>query len=288
MVQLADADIQTREVLGWRGVHLLHSRGSSWSQKTRIVLNLQGIEWISHPIDIAIKKENTSAWFLGINPRGLVPVLVHDGIVHIESNDIIRYVDDCFDGPKLIPVGSEQEVSQLLAQENAIHMDLRNLTLRFLAPKAVVKKSADQIEQYRREGSGRVGGEVDPDKEREIDYWEAFAIHGITDDGVRTAVETFHSAFTDFDSRLAEAPYLLGRDLSLVDIAWFVYATRVVSTGYPLADLHPRVDRWFHGLAGRPEFAGEVVPTLPIRVAATLMQIHARLTGRTLRRIAGI
>ena len=32
-------------------------------------------------------------WFLGINPRGLVPVLVHDGAVHIESNDIIQYLD---------------------------------------------------------------------------------------------------------------------------------------------------------------------------------------------------
>src|SRR5580704_13795250 len=89
MVQLADGDIKTREVLGWKGVHVLHFMGSSCSQKLRIFLNLKGIPWQSHPIDLPAY-ENMQPWFLGINPRGLVPVLVHDGAVHIESNDIIQ------------------------------------------------------------------------------------------------------------------------------------------------------------------------------------------------------
>ncbi len=288
MVQLADSDIQTHEVLDWRGVHLLHFQGSSCSQKTRIVLNLKRVEWTSHPVDIAIKKENTSPWFLGINPRGLVPVLVHDGVVHIESNDVIRYIDESFDGPKLIPIGFEGEVEKLLAAEDAIHLDLRNLTLRFLAPKAAVEKSAEQIARYRSEGSGTVRGEVDPDKQREIDFWEMFARRGITDDMVCGSVETFQSAFADFESRLATQPYLLGADLSLVDIAWFIYAARVRSTGYPLAELHPRVDRWFEGFAAQSEFADEIESPLPIRLAAALVQLHDRLTGRSLRKITGI
>ena len=53
MVQLADGDIKTREVLGWKGVHVLHFMGSSCSQKLRIFLNLKGIPWQSHPIDLA-------------------------------------------------------------------------------------------------------------------------------------------------------------------------------------------------------------------------------------------
>ncbi len=92
MVQLVDSDIKTREVLGWKGVHVLHFAGSSCSQKLRIFLNLKGIPWESHPIDLP-GNENFRPWFLGINPRGLVPVLVHDGAVHIESNDIIQYLE---------------------------------------------------------------------------------------------------------------------------------------------------------------------------------------------------
>jgi hypothetical protein len=80
MVQLVDSDIKTREVLGWKGVHVLHFMGSSCSQKLRIFLNLKGIKWESHLVDL-FTNENFRPWFLGINPRGLVPVLVHDGAV---------------------------------------------------------------------------------------------------------------------------------------------------------------------------------------------------------------
>ena len=100
MVQLVDSDIKTREVLGWKGVHVLHFVGSSCSQKVRIFLNLKGIPWESHPIDLP-GNENFRPWFLGINPRGLVPVLVHDGAVHIESNDIIQYLEKTFPNPRL-------------------------------------------------------------------------------------------------------------------------------------------------------------------------------------------
>ena len=98
MVQLVDGDIKTREVLDWKGVHVLHFMGSSCSQKLRIFLNLKGIEWQSHIVDL-FTNENFRPWFLGINPRGLVPVLVHDGAVHIESNDIIAYLERAFPTP---------------------------------------------------------------------------------------------------------------------------------------------------------------------------------------------
>ena len=92
MVQLLDSDIKTREVLDWKGVHLIHYMGSSCSQKVRIFLNLKGIDWQSHTIDL-LANENVEPWFLGINPRGLAPVLIHNGAVHIESNDIIQYLE---------------------------------------------------------------------------------------------------------------------------------------------------------------------------------------------------
>ena len=46
MVQLADSDISTKEVLDWQGIHLIHFAGSTCSQKTRIFLNLKGIDWL--------------------------------------------------------------------------------------------------------------------------------------------------------------------------------------------------------------------------------------------------
>ena len=157
MVQLVDSDIKTREVLGWKGVHVLHFMGSSCSQKLRVFLNLKGIPWQSHPIDLP-GNENMQPWFLGINPRGLVPVLVDDGAVHIESNDIIQYLEKKFPAPKLIPAGHENEVAALLKHEDDLHLDLRTLSFRFVfAPPGPPKPAAalrSYASQRRRHGAG--------------------------------------------------------------------------------------------------------------------------------------
>ena len=131
MVQLVESDIKTREVLDWKGVHVLHFMGSSCSQKLRVFLNLKGIPWESHHVDL-MANENFRPWFLGINPRGLVPVLVHDGAVHIESNDIIAYLEKIFPQPRLVPEGHENEVGALLKHEGDLHFDLRRLSFRFV------------------------------------------------------------------------------------------------------------------------------------------------------------
>ncbi len=62
----------------------------------------------SHHLDIS-KFENFTEWYMGINPRGLLPALVHDGDVHIESNDIIKYVDETFDGQRLYPTDPAEQ-----------------------------------------------------------------------------------------------------------------------------------------------------------------------------------
>jgi len=120
MVQLVESDIKTREVLDWKGVHVLHFMGSSCSQKLRVFLNLKGIPWESHHVDL-MANENFRPWFLGINPRGLVPVLVHDGAVHIESNDIITYLEKTFPQPRLIPEGHETEGSRAAMFADSLH-----------------------------------------------------------------------------------------------------------------------------------------------------------------------
>ena len=131
-------------------------------------------------------------------------------------------------------------------------------------------------------------GEVDPHKQREIEWWTAFGEHGVTDDAVRASVAVFRGHFDDFERRLANQRYLLGDTLSLVDIAWFIYATRILSVGYPLGELHPGVARWRSALAARPEFAREVRTPAPIRLVGGFVRLRDRLTGGSLGTVAGL
>ena len=110
-MKLDKSDIKTKEVLNWNGVHLLHFSGSACSQKIRIFCNIKKINWTSHVINL-IKQEQFSNWFLGINPRGLVPTLVHNGDVHIESNDIMFYLDGVFSDQRLFPIDMIDEIKK--------------------------------------------------------------------------------------------------------------------------------------------------------------------------------
>jgi len=276
MVQLVDSDIKTREVLGWKGLHLLHFAGSSCSQKVRIFLNLKGIAWESHHIDLP-GNENFKPWFLGINPRGLVPVLVHDGAIHIESNDIIQYLEKRFPEPKLIPAGHENEVAALLRHEDDLHLDLRTLSFRFVFAPPGPPKPAEALASYAANGSGTVQGLKDRDKGIQIEFWQRAAKEGFSDERARASAQKFRAEFNALDKRLANAPYLMGDSLSVLDIAWFIYAHRLSLAGYPLQRLHPHVFAWKERLGARPEFAKEIAGT---RAPATPV-------ARTLEQVAG-
>ena len=159
MVQLIESDIQTKEVLDWKGLHLFHFASSSCSQKTRVSLNLKNINWHSHLVDLGAS-ENCTEYYLGINPRGLVPTLVHDGEVHIESNDILTLLDERFPNVRLIPSGMEDQVAVLLHHEDDLHLDLRTLTFRFTQPRGKEPRSKRRSRITGNEGPARFAASV--------------------------------------------------------------------------------------------------------------------------------
>ena len=287
MVQLLESDIRTRDVLDWKGVHLFHFHSSSCSQKTRIVLNLKNVDWTSHHVDIS-KSENLVERYLGINPRGLVPTLIVDGEVHIESNDIVSLLDARFPEPRLIPDGRDSEMAGFLRHEDDLHLDLRTISFRFTQPRGRAPKSEEVLADYRAGGSGTVLGKTDPNKAVEIEFWERIARDGITDEAVRVSAGRFRDSFEDLDRRLEDAPYIMGERLSMADIAWFIYVNRLIRCGYPMERLHPRLFAWFGPLRARPEFAREVEVPAEIQKAVEENQRRQREAGQTLIDVAGL
>jgi ganglioside-induced differentiation-associated protein 1 len=283
-MQLLDSDIKTREVLDWKGVHLIHFQGSSCSQKARIFLNLKDIGWTSHHLNLAAQK-NYDPWFLGINPRGLVPVLVHDGAVHIESNDILAYLNQSFPEPRLIPPVQHDAQISALREEDDLHMDIRTLTMRFVFPKFLAQKKPAGLKFFE-ESDGSISGEPDPHKAVELEFWASYAKQGITDQQAREAAKNFKRMYDGFELQLQNTRYLTGTDITLLDIAWFIYTHRLLSAGYPFARLHPAVYTWFTGLAGRPEFSKEVASAAPLKVVTAVLHMVQALKGTKLEQVA--
>lgn len=285
MPQLDEKEIRTREVLDWKGLHLLHFTGSSCSQKTRIFLNLKGIPWVSHPVNLVLQK-NYTPWFLGINPRGLVPVLVHDGRVIIESNDILAYLEEILPEPPLIPDGKMAQAASLLQEEDDLHLDIRTLTMRFVFPEFMVRKNPSSLTTFA-EDEGEIDGRRDPHKEVELRFWREMAEHGITDAQATEAAGNFRRHLQGLDARLAEHRFLLGDTLSVVDIAWYIYAHRLLAGGYPMARLHPKVETWYQGLHRKPEFRKEVLEPAPLVWFRKGFHLVQKMRGSTLPEVVG-
>ena len=229
MVQLVEADIRTREVLGWKGVHVLHFSGSSCSQKLRIFLNLKGIPWQSHPIDLLGQRELAALVSRHQSARaGAGPG--HDGAVHIESNDIIQYLERTFPDAE---AGSRRprERGRGAAQargRSASRSAHAELSLRVRAARsAEARGRAGKLPGQRRGTVRRPQGPREGDSDRILAARRELKALPTTGRALRR--RNFAPSSTRSTGRSAQQPYLMGNDLTVLDIAWFIYAAPAVA-----------------------------------------------------------
>ena len=269
-MKLDRSDIKTEEILDWKGIHLFHFSGSACSQKLRIFFNIKKINWNSHVINL-IKQEQFSEWFLGINPRGLVPTLVHDGDVHIESNEIMAYLDDVYKDNKLFPIDLIDEINKDLAFEDSLHHDLRRLTFRYIIPHALGKKNPSTIDA-KEQFEGTIQGKADENKSKEILFWKNHYKNGITDDEIVESANKFKNIYEDFDKTLKNQKYLKGDKFTVVDLAWYVSTKRLAMAGIPI-EKYKNVQKWFSNLDNDANFKKEIKIDIPIKVIAAAIKI---------------
>ena len=81
---------------------LYNNAYSTCSQKVRLVLAEKNIGWEDRQINFA-KSEHIAPDYLKLNPNGVVPTLVHDGEVVIDSSVIMEYLDEVFTDPPMAP-----------------------------------------------------------------------------------------------------------------------------------------------------------------------------------------
>ena len=278
MVRIPSDQIKSKEILNWKGVHLFHFRGSSCSQKLRIYLNLKGISWTPHSINLASGK-NYSEWFLGINPKGLVPVLVDDGHVEIESNDILEYLEKKFPENSFSSTKSNSEIKLLLKEEDDLHEDIRNIAYRYMFGGLGTKqpKKLKKYEQYKSPDQ-----ELDQLKMKEVEFYENFGKYGITNNAVKNSLLRFSECYERYESLLKHQSFFTGNDLSLVDIAWFIYSYRLFISGYPFDTRFPLVSKWFQKLYSRKEFFKEVNDPLLFKLIRLYARISTSISGKSI------
>jgi glutathione S-transferase len=217
------------------GLHLWHAPLSSCSQRVRIVLAETGKDYESHLIDLE-KDEHASAEYQAIHPSGLVPAMVDNGRLFIESVDIIQHLAGPYSdllvnhAPELLQLGNEAQI------------DLKLLTFEFLfrgappPPQEMVQSfqkyhQNEWLKQFRRD----------------------FAA-GFDKDRIDEAVRRTSSRFRKLDARLSDVRgYLAGDSFSLADITWMPNVHRFNLMGWPFEQT-PHLKHWFDKVSTRPSY----------------------------------
>ena len=233
------------EVRAMEGLHLYHSARSNCSARVRLLLEEKRLVWTGHHLDL-LKKENISEAYFGINPKGLVPALVHDGRVVIESNDILVYLEEQFPEPGFREVDDalQPQIDTWLRKSGDLHIPAIKTFQYYKLNAAVLEKTPEEEERYWKL-------QKDP---------ELLAFHGKHSGGksfseadAADAIALLTAVFEEMEQALQASPWLVGGRYSLADISWGPSITTVASGGFDFGPF-PAIRRWYDALCRRPQF----------------------------------
>jgi glutathione S-transferase len=209
-------------------------------QKVRITLCEKGQDWEAVSVDL-FKGEQYDPNYLKMNPKGVVPTLVHDGRAVTESTLICEYIDSVFPDPPLAPsdplLRSRMQFWSKLVDEGLFEgVAAISFSAMF---RERMKNAPEEIRQARFRNIG------DP---RRRDRMKSTLEHGIHSPYVLHAIYVYEKAFKLLEETLAEGgPWILGDNPTLADIALMPFTARLDYLG--LIDIwltdRPRVRDWW-------------------------------------------
>ena len=180
-----------------RMLELYHYDHSTAAQKIRIALAEKQLDWTSHHLDTSVaKREHFSPEYLKINPRGIVPTLVHDGKAIRESQVILEYLDDVFPEPPLRPSNACDRATMRLwtkLVDEGLHVHSRVVGMCIVVRHAKTAAGPEELAKYLNEMPETVRREND---RINIEL-------GLDSPLLPRAVVYFKGVFEDMDAALA-------------------------------------------------------------------------------------
>lgn len=242
---------------GGPSLTLYHAPTSVCSQKVRVALALMGLGYDSRVLDLQ-KGDQFAPDYMALNRNAVVPTLVDDGLVVIESSIIIDYLDRTHNAAALTPADRAGQVAaQLwLLRCLSIHAAINSLTFS-TAMRAMIlaKQTPEQIAA----SIARMPDPVLAAKRRDL------LDHGVESIHVRQALMHLRQMFADMQATLADAPWMGGAAIGIVDVALVAYVDRLERLGLSglWAQEFPRVQDWLDAWARTDAYATAIEAHVP-------------------------
>lgn len=258
-----------------QGLHLFHFDGAPCAQRVRFALGEKGLargrevkfdadsdeaikgedgRWVSRVVSL-VKKDHMTPVYAQIHPNMVVPALVHDGQLYLESMDIIEYLDHAFPGEPLVPkdAAGRAVTMTLVEQAKVLHRSIRYVTFHWgLGRLAMLNpKERESLKQLAAQGA---------DGENLVSFYESYSNRTIPESVFEDHLQKLFDAFTVLNAQMEDGrAFLMGDVLSIADVFWSMKVLRLIECGYPFAEHHPTLHEWYLRVYQRPAFQNEVM-----------------------------
>jgi glutathione S-transferase len=251
------------------------------TQKVLITLAEKDVPYDTVNINL-FKNEQYDPAYLKINPKGVVPSLIDDGKVIIESTLMCEYLDDTIPNPRLAPADPFQRARMRLWSK-AIDEGIFDAT-REISFSAMFRERLRGMSEKQRQTRFRNVG--DPD--RRARYESCYEL-GVESPYVFQGIAAFEKLFEGTEKDLtAPTPWLLGESYTLADIALMPFVARLEYLD--LLDLwvanRPHTQAWWQRAKSRPSFASAIADALTANEITEMRTSGSKIRNRVVERRA--
>ena len=202
-------------------IKLYQAAMSTCVQKVRFTLEQKALSWQGISVDLH-GGENYSEQFRQINSKATIPVLDDDGDLIFESNNICIYLDEKYPDVSMMPSEAKgrAEVRALMQLiDEQVHHDSSALTYAIaFRPRLQAKlDTPEKLDAYL---------QAMPDAGRRNSKREVIT-KGVASAECRIALHRLSKVLQSLEDRLKNTDYLVGDRLTLADIVYSPYMTRL-------------------------------------------------------------
>ncbi|GGL81010.1 glutathione S-transferase family protein [Wenxinia marina] len=258
---------------------LYHAATSVCSIKVRIGLAEIGGVYEEVELDLQAGDQHDPA-YLELNPAGVVPTLIDDGLVLVESSLILEYLDREYNDGRLMPKGRAAEAAarHWLLRCLAIHGAINTLSFStVMRDRAMASRTPAQI-------AADLDAMPDPvARAKRRDLYD----HGLGSMHVGAALRTMDRTFRDMVAALEKTRWVSGDGFGVTDIALVPYIDRLWRLGFEAlwAGRHDGIADWLRAMQDRPSYQAEVAGRIPAEQAVRMREGGSKHIDALLERV---
>jgi glutathione S-transferase len=200
-------------------LELYHNNMSVCAQKVRLVLREKGLRPIEHHLNLRAG-DATRPEYLKLNPNGVIPTLIDQGVAIIESTVICEYLEDAYPQPPLRPIKPLPRAAMrawTLRPDAGLHHACGITTFAIAFRHQMLALPPEEIE---RQISQK------PDSTVRDNLRQTIAL-GVQAPQVANALKVYNKMLGQLSSQLSQSAWVAGDEYSLADVAILPYVCRL-------------------------------------------------------------